>query len=524
MTEWNNKFGDKYKQIKIGFNYMKKKQKATIDKEMEIQRQNEEKFQKLLDTIEEKRNQIKDIIDVTDSCFHILIPEVPLSIPINQKKQSEEIKKDNKKVIYPLVITPNQDELLKNLNIKETSENTILFQKLREYYNQIKTEKLKDINNLILKANSIEINDINKKNETLYTLNVWKKKLSDVKDKCEKLNIMELRTILDDDKILKNKGKEKDGDEDGELEKELFGSESESDEFNEDDEDDEVFEEVPLDIQINKKEKQTKESNANVISTDSSYNKIFNIDYSNYEDIEKDPTVLNIKQFKSEYLKLEENQNNNEYIIPENISDDLKELYKTAPVVEFNDDLLYWGRTKIQFNEFSGMERSHRFFGVSEGNNYISDESLERLQKRAIFFPKKKSVVYPECRAKMPNGTLCKRRDMYNCPYHGKIIPRDDEGNPILNKTENSDDNESTNDKKILNINNNEQCNSKKRRINEKNSSDSSHLIDIKKINNTPKNRIMNTLRKKEKKGNIDAVLKYDAKMKYRNRKAFSWN
>ena len=65
---------------------------------------------------------------------------------------------DNKKVIYPLVITPNQDELLKNLNIKETSENTILFQKLREYYNQIKTEKLKDINNLILKANSIEIN------------------------------------------------------------------------------------------------------------------------------------------------------------------------------------------------------------------------------------------------------------------------------------------------------------------------------------------------------------------------------
>jgi len=118
--------------------------------------------------------------------------------------------------------------------------------------------------------------------------------------------------IYQDDKILKNKGKEKDGDEDGELEKELFGSESESDEFNEDDEDDEVFEEVPLDIQINKKEKQTKESNANVISTDSSYNKIFNIDYSNYEDIEKDPTVLNIKQFKSEYLKLEENQNNNE--------------------------------------------------------------------------------------------------------------------------------------------------------------------------------------------------------------------
>jgi len=29
-------------------------------------------------------------------------------------------------------------------------------------------------------------------------------------------------------------------------------------------------------------------------------------------------------------------------------------------VVEFNDDLLYWGRTKIQFNEFSGMGKYKR--------------------------------------------------------------------------------------------------------------------------------------------------------------------
>jgi len=28
-------------------------------------------------------------------------------------------------------------------------------------------------------------------------LNIWKRKLNDIKEKCEKINIMELRTILE---------------------------------------------------------------------------------------------------------------------------------------------------------------------------------------------------------------------------------------------------------------------------------------------------------------------------------------
>jgi len=197
MTEWNNKFGYKNKQIKIGFNYMKNNQQAAIDQELEHQRKNEEKFQRALESVEQEREIVEEIINVTDSCFHILIPEVPLSIPINQKKQSEELQKENKKVTYPIVITPDQDELLKDLNIKETSDNTIIFQKLREYYNQIKTEKLRAVGNLILKINGIDTDDDNKKKETVNMLNIWKQKLKDIKEKCEKINVMELRTILE---------------------------------------------------------------------------------------------------------------------------------------------------------------------------------------------------------------------------------------------------------------------------------------------------------------------------------------
>ncbi|ORX48428.1 hypothetical protein BCR36DRAFT_354771 [Piromyces finnis] len=526
MVEWNNKFSDKNTQIKIGYNYMKNNQQASIEQELENQRKNEERFHKALESIEILREKVNETVNVTESCFHILIPEVPINIPINQKKHSEELKKENKKVVYPIVISPDQDELLKELNVKETSENTIIFQQLREYYNQIKSGQLKDVGNMILKIRNIDTNDENKQNETLRMLYIWKQKLKDIKEKCEKLNIMELRTILDDEKkIKKDKGKNEADNNDNDilLNEELFGSDSQDD-FNEnsdedDDDDDETFEEVPININITNNKKKVKSNTANKVSSNSSFNKVFNIDYANYDDIEKDPTVMNINHLNSENNIISVEKNNDEQTIPENIPDDLKELYKTAPVVEFNDDLLYWGRTKIQFNEFSGMERSHRFFGVSEGNNYISDETLERLQKRAIYFPKKERIIYPECRAKMPNGTLCKRRDKENCPYHGKIIPRDDEGNPINPEDENNLA------KSMSSNSNNETFFAKKRKLNEMKQikGKSSNLVDIKSINSTPKNRIMNTLRKKEKNTNVDAILKYDAKMKYRNKKAFLW-
>jgi len=66
--------------------------------------------------------------------------------------------KENKTVTYPIVISPDQDELLKDLNIKETSENTIIFQQLREYYNQLKSDQLREVGNMILKVRNIDTN------------------------------------------------------------------------------------------------------------------------------------------------------------------------------------------------------------------------------------------------------------------------------------------------------------------------------------------------------------------------------
>ena len=46
---------------------------------------------------------------------------------------------------------------------------------------------------------------------------------------------------------------------------------------------------------------------------------------------------------------------------------------------------------------------------------------------------KKTVIIKPniECRVKLENGKLCPRRDKVKCPFHGKIIPRDEFGVPI---------------------------------------------------------------------------------------------
>lgn len=36
-----------------------------------------------------------------------------------------------------------------------------------------------------------------------------------------------------------------------------------------------------------------------------------------------------------------------------------------------------------------------------------------------------------QCRALLPSGRLCPRKDLKKCPFHGEIIPRDIEGLPI---------------------------------------------------------------------------------------------
>ncbi|XP_015337353.1 UV-stimulated scaffold protein A isoform X3 [Marmota marmota marmota] len=124
----------------------------------------------------------------------------------------------------------------------------------------------------------------------------------------------------------------------------------------------------------------------------------------------------------------------------------LAEERARAPVVPFGVDLCYWGQEqpvtgKIlrssaderQETWYTGRSESqHRFWKPREVEEEVDSADVPAVfQSRRITFAGKFEPVQHRCRALRPDGRLCARQDRLKCPFHGRIIPRDDEGRPL---------------------------------------------------------------------------------------------
>lgn len=77
-------------------------------------------------------------------------------------------------------------------------------------------------------------------------------------------------------------------------------------------------------------------------------------------------------------------------------------------------------------------ESEHRFWKPSEVEEEVDNADVsEMLRSRHITFAGRFEPVRHRCRAPRPDGRLCERQDRLKCPFHGKIIPRDDSGQPL---------------------------------------------------------------------------------------------
>ncbi|CAK6433365.1 unnamed protein product [Pipistrellus nathusii] len=103
-----------------------------------------------------------------------------------------------------------------------------------------------------------------------------------------------------------------------------------------------------------------------------------------------------------------------------------------APVVPFGVDLCNWGREQPAAGKVLKVESQHRFWKPSEVDEEVdSAEVSEMLRSRHITFAGSFEPVQHRCRAPRPDGRLCERQDRLKCPFHGRIIPRDDAGRPL---------------------------------------------------------------------------------------------
>ncbi len=87
-------------------------------------------------------------------------------------------------------------------------------------------------------------------------------------------------------------------------------------------------------------------------------------------------------------------------------------------------------KSKVSYQVLIDPEKL-RFWGSSssaaEGEMEVPGSAETR---RAIDFSGRFVPVDRSCRAPLPSGRLCPRKDRFKCPLHGVIVPRDETGRP----------------------------------------------------------------------------------------------
>ncbi|KAJ0049843.1 hypothetical protein NL108_003625, partial [Boleophthalmus pectinirostris] len=104
---------------------------------------------------------------------------------------------------------------------------------------------------------------------------------------------------------------------------------------------------------------------------------------------------------------------------------------KDAPVVPFGLDIFYWGQDQPSAGKIIKSASQHQFWVPAEMEEEVENKDMAAESKsRYISFPGRFTPVSHFCRAPLGNGKLCQRQDRVKCPFHGRIIPRDQDGKP----------------------------------------------------------------------------------------------
>lgn len=110
-----------------------------------------------------------------------------------------------------------------------------------------------------------------------------------------------------------------------------------------------------------------------------------------------------------------------------------QKLLEQAPVVPFDMDLYFWGDPSAGVHKMVKTYLDNNWASKEhEGEYFIGDQNSARPTRMVTFSGSFQPVKW-SCRAPLPSGKLCPRRDRVKCPFHGKIIPRDETGMPVKN-------------------------------------------------------------------------------------------
>ncbi|KAF9543920.1 hypothetical protein EC957_000371 [Mortierella hygrophila] len=460
-NEWHAKYGPVYKQIVLGYEFLRYHLKVDFSNLVPVtdearsaeQRAQEElsrrirqrKYEKAVVEIEEMSEDIQDNVRKMGSCFDILVPKLDDESALNaifgaptgsnidkeQDTQGDDDVNDDSRMepddsdtaeqevawrqydpmgVHDNALGTNRYKLTINVNrdnpvdVQESEDNAEVFTTLRECYRLIVKKhwpKVTEWMDVLMKADHEPGEQRAEYDRLLKKAIDLKKSVTDAKSKSEDLGV-NMET--------------------------MYGPYEHNS-----DEDDEELEEVEVmatssiknNTRIKGKQPVSKQQRP---ETKNPKNSVFSM--HGQDILEDDPTyaggthVTPVQAVSRPDTRRARDLRST--TAPEG-EETREELLARAPLVPWDDDLAVWDKKDMAFNT-SGLEYSHRFLGVGDGSNLVSQGTLDRMKMRTRIYNPELPNEIKACRFPMSNGRLCMRRDLVRCPYHGPVVPRDELG------------------------------------------------------------------------------------------------
>ncbi|CAO2835467.1 unnamed protein product [Amaranthus hypochondriacus] len=393
LEKWNASFGIHYRQIRLGYDYLKNTlryqfpnlqanaariERERREREMKTQEILRNKFESLRENLPSLREEIKSTIDEIGECLDIARAndENVMLEPLDDDDEEE-----FERIRNPELQQIRLDALKEAEKVHENSENKVVFDTLRELFKLLVTKHLVSVQEWISVLIRVEVDDTRFRDSSLKEFIDIRNQITAVKKKCEESGCA-LPTIKES-------------------------------------EDDDIWEEGTIEY-VEK---------TNSLTT-----------------VQTGPMSLD-----TDVPECSNRGGNNKGVVKRRagagVWDPLKEkLLAEAPVIKWGSSLDNWGERRDALANQRGLELDGHW-GRVDYDATIPSEKIAELNVHASVYKEEEVEIHP-CLAPLHSGKLCQRKDLRVCPFHGPIIPRDDEGRPIYlenaGKTASSVDDEGT--------------------------------------------------------------------------------
>nr|XP_039268371.1 UV-stimulated scaffold protein A-like [Styela clava] len=455
---WHQKYGPAYKKLDLGYNFLKSSKKIQLVNADEVQTQiqrnaleerkrkkdehNKKRLEKLTTDIENNIMDIKSCLAEMEACFTLLVPKFDddeTNEPGEQSQTDESRQTGFLSHSYNIELDLSKD-IFEFMRVNRTEDNAVILENLRD-----REKIMKNVHLPRVKKWLAHLGMCGAPSELLKQIIDLKTAITKCIEKNKDMIVsadQPSTSGVSSNNILHEESEDSSDDDFEEvLEKpKLFNSHA-SQNINTD-----VNKKITA-IDTSKKESSKLSSNdTNVwkpirsddnLNDPTSYSRALAVQKEQLESLKRDNTTSDsfsppkIAKIHPKSLKLKQSTSK--------LGNRQTKAEIPAPIVSFGPDLLEWDESKKQelketlsMGAAKALDIGHRFWSADTASrgDAVSEAALTALTTRSIAFTGEFEPVKWSCRAPLPSGRLCPRKDRHKCPFHGKIIPRDPNGNP----------------------------------------------------------------------------------------------